>query len=272
MLYSIIVSLLFGLLAIFPPYLGFLYSGKIIKEFDNRGLLKGSIVFIVSAILISFVFSIKPMIFMFFSVYGISIIFYFILRKFDFGKWDKAFIATIFSIVLGTFVLINNKVFFLTLRSELINQVMNTVASLDKSVPIENVNLVIKEFFDKLLIYTIVFVFFSNLLTYINVNRKEWLRWELSYIFIIGYIATFLYGKYAVDNYYVTSIRESIRIIYMIYGIKEFYLKVKEKLKLKFLTLGITMLLYNLEPFIFFVYGALKSFKLVKKNEEEKNV
>ena len=36
MLYSIIVSLLFGLLAIFPPYLGFLYSGKIIKEFEKQ--------------------------------------------------------------------------------------------------------------------------------------------------------------------------------------------------------------------------------------------
>ena len=33
MLYSIIVSLLLGLLAVFPPYLGFLYTGKIIKEF-----------------------------------------------------------------------------------------------------------------------------------------------------------------------------------------------------------------------------------------------
>ena len=45
MLYSIIVSLLLGLLAVFPPYLGFLYTGKIIKEFKDRGIKKGLIVF-----------------------------------------------------------------------------------------------------------------------------------------------------------------------------------------------------------------------------------
>lgn len=272
MLYSIIVSLLFGLLAIFPPYLGFLYSGKIIKEFEKRGLLKGSIVFFISAILISFVFSIRPMILVFFSIYGISIAFYFLLRKFNFGNWDKAFITTIVSILIGAFILIYEKVFFLTLKDELVKQVMNTVASLDKSVSIEDINLIIRDFFDKLLIYTVVFIFFSHLLTYIVVNKKDSLKWELSYVFIIIYILTFLYGKYGIDNYYVRSLRESVQFIYMIYGMKEFYIKIREKLKLKFLTLGITMLLYTLEPFIFFIYGALRSFKLVKKNEEEKDV
>lgn len=272
MLYSIIVSLLFGLLAIFPPYLGFLYSGKIIKEFEKRGLLKGSIVFVISAILISFIFSIRPMILVFFSIYGISIAFYFLLKKFDFGKWDKAFIATIVSILLGALILNYEKVFFLTLKEELIKQVMNTVASIDKAVPIQDVNLMIKDFFDKLFIYTAIFIFFSHILTYIVVNKKNSLKWELSYVFIIIYILTFLYGKYGIDNYYVRSLRESVQFIYMIYGMKEFYVKIREKLKLKFLTLGITMLLYSLEPFIFFIYGALRSFKLVKKNEEEKNV
>ena len=48
MLYSIIVSLLLGLLAVFPPYLGFLYTGKIIKEFKDRWIKKGLIVFFLS--------------------------------------------------------------------------------------------------------------------------------------------------------------------------------------------------------------------------------
>lgn len=268
MIYSVVVALLLGLLSIFPPYLGFLYSGKIIKEVKNRGYIKGLIIFGISGGLISVVFNVLPLVYIFFGIYGIMILFYFLMEKTILEKWDKAFIITCISIVAIFIIYYTNLDFFKYLNDGLTKQITETMSKFDKNIPQAETLKIIEDFFNNLLSYMMIFIFFSNILTYVVIDKKNWEKWEFSYIYLIPYIVFFLLNKYGtMDKYIIYNLMESIKYIYVIYGLKEFYINLKNKSKLKFFSIGIAILIYSIQPFILFVYGALKSFKLTKKED-----
>lgn len=268
MIYSIVIALSLVLLSVFPPYLGFLYSGKIIEEFKKRGLFKGLIIFGISGSLISTVFSQLPLVFIYFSIYGTMILCYFIFEKTNLKKWDKAFIITIISFIFIFLIYYANQDFFKLLKESMNNSIWDAVAKLDKSMPQKEVMEILKNFYDKLLSYLMIFVFLSNVLTYVILDKKTWEKSEFSYIFLLGYIFSFLFVKYSgTENYILNNLAESIKYAYILYGLKEFFVKIKNKSKLKFFSIGVTVLLYSIQPFIFFVYGGLKSFKLTKKED-----
>lgn len=271
MLYSIIVALALGLLSIFPPYVGFLYSGKIIKEFKEKGLKKGLIILGVSGSLIAIVFNILPVVLMFFGVYGTIILMYFIFQKIKLSNWDKAFITTLIATALVVLVFYGNKEFFITLKDSTVKEVLATMIKIDKTITEPMIMASIDEVLSNLLNYSVVFIFISSLLTYVVVDRQNWEKWEFSYVYLLGYIISFLLIKFGKDSTNFTrNLMEIFKTLYIIYGVKEFYVIVKNKSKLKFFSIGLTMLIYSIEPFILFVYGAIKSFKL--KKEEETNV
>jgi len=271
MLYSIIVALSLGLLSIFPPYVGFLYSGKIIKEFKERGLKKGLIIFGVSGSLVAIIFNILPIVLMFFGVYGTIILLYFLFQKTKLHNWDKTFITTVIATFLVVLVFYTNKSFFVFLKDSTVKEVIETMTKIDKSITPPMIMASISEVLNNLLNYTVIFIFISSLLTYVVVDRSDWEKWEFSYVYLIGYIITFLLIKFGKnDSILIKNLMESFKTLYVLYGVKEFYVRVKTKSKLKFFSIGLTMLIYSIEPFILFVYGAIKSFKL--KKEEETNV
>ena len=252
MLYSIIVSLLLGLLAVFPPYLGFLYTGKIIKEFKDRGIKKGLIVFFLSGIGISLVFNVIPLIAMFFSIYGVILVLYLIFFFFDIGEWNKAFMSTVISMLLLGIIYLLNRDFFLNLKVVFIEQVLVTIKKVEPSISGDEALKMTKDIFNELLVYSTVFVFLHNLLTSFTINLKKTINWEFSYVFLLGYIVAFVAIK-----------------IYILYGFKEFYLKIKNIFKMKFLSFGIVLLILSIQPAILFIYGSLKSFKLFTAKEED---
>lgn len=271
MLYSIIVAVSLGLLSIFPPYVGFLYSGKIIKEFKARGVLKGSIIFLISGAFVAFIFNIFPIIYMFFGVYGVIILFYFLFEKTKLHNWDKAFIMTVISMVIIIAIYYTNKTFFINLKDSTIKEVIATMTKIDGNITKDSIMLAINDTLNSMASYFAIFIFLSAILTYVVVNRESWEKWEFSYIYLVGYIISFLLSKYwKTDDLILKNLVNSFKYFYIIYGIKEFYVRVKSRSKLKFFSIGLTLLLYSIEPFILFVYGAIKSFKL--RNEEEKNV
>ena len=271
MLYSIIVSLLLGLLAVFPPYLGFLYVGKIIKEFKDRGIKKGLIIFFLSGIGVSLVFNVIPLIAMFFSVYGVILVLYFIFEKYDIGEWNKAFMSTTISMLLLGIIYLLNRDFFLNLKTAFIEQVLITIKKVEPSVSSEEAMKMTKDIFHELLVYSSVFIFLQNILTSFTVNFKKAIKWEFSYIFLLGYIGAFVAIKlYKIDNVFVQNLMDSIKYLYILYGFKEFYLKIKNTFKMKFLSFGIVLLILSIQPAILFIYGSLKSFKLFTAKEEDK--
>ena len=173
MLYSIIVSLLLGLLAVFPPYLGFLYTGKIIKEFKDRGIKKGLIVFFLSGIGISLVFNVIPLIAMFFSIYGVILVLYLIFEKYDIGEWNKAFMSTVISMLLLGIIYLLNRDFFLNLKVVFIEQVLVTIKKVEPSISGDEALKMTKDIFNELLVYSTAFVFLQNLLTSFTINLKK---------------------------------------------------------------------------------------------------
>ena len=270
MLYSIIVSLLLGLLAVFPPYLGFLYTGKIIKEFKDRGIKKGLIVFFLSGIGISLIFNVIPLIAMFFSIYGVILVLYLIFEKYDIGEWNKAFMSTVISMLLLGIIYLLNRDFFLNLKVVFIEQVLVTIKKVEPSISGDEALKMTKDIFNELLVYSTVFVFLQNLLTSFTINLKKSINWEFSYVFLLGYIVTFVAIKiYKIDNIYVQNLMDSIKYLYILYGFKEFYLKIKNIFKMKFLSFGIVLLILSIQPAILFIYGSLRSFKLFTAKEED---
>lgn len=271
MFYSIIVSLLLGLVAVFPPYLGFLYTGKLINEFKNRGVRKGLIIFFLSGIGISLVFSEIPLISIFFSVYGTIFILYLTFEKYDIGEWNKAFMSTIISILLLGIIYLLNRDFFLNLKEIFTQQILITMKKVEPSIPSEEALKMTKDIFKELLTYFTVFIFLQNLLTSFTVNLKKSINWEFSYVFLLGYIGAFIAIRfYNIDNLYVQNLMNSIKYLYILYGFKELYVKVKNTLKMKFLSFGIGLLILSIQPAILFIYGSLRSFKIFTAKEEDK--
>lgn len=270
MLYSIIVSLFLGLLAVFPPYLGFLYTSKIIKEFKNRGLLKGLIIFILSGIGIGVIFNVIPLILSFYSVYGVIIALYFIFEKYDIGEWNKAFMSMVISaLCLGIVYLLNEK-FFLNLKELFAQQVVITIKKMDPNMLDKEILKMTKQVFEEFLSYSAVFIFLQNLFTTYAINFTKKISWDFSYVFLIGYISAFISIKYfEVDNVYVKNLLDTVKYLYILYGFSKFNKLINDKLNMKFLSFGITLLIITLQPALLFIYGSIKSFKLFIPKEED---
>lgn len=270
MFYAIVVAFMLGLLSILPPYFGFLYSSKVIKEIKTRGWKKGLTIFLISGVGVSLVFNVIPLILVFFAIYGTTIAIYFIMEKFEVEQWNLAFLSTLLTMVLLGIIYLLNRNFFILLQKEFTNQIILTMGKIDKSVPMEEILSISKSFFDSLLTYLAVFIFLSNIFTSYIIDKENSDKWEFSYIFLLAYIAAFIAIKYfKQESIYFTNIRESIKYFYIIYGLKESFVIIRKKTKMKFFSAGIVMLIYTIQPAILFIYGSLKSFKLFNKKEED---
>lgn len=270
MLYSIITSLFLGLLAVFPPYLGFLYSSKIIKEFKNRGILKGFIIFGISGIGIGLVFNIIPLILMFYSVYGVIIAMYFVFERYDIGEWNKAFMSMIISILCIGIVYLLNEEFFIKLKEAMTQQIILTIQKMDKNIVDKDTINITKEVFRELLAYSTVFIFLQNLFTSYVINVKNKISWDFSYVFLLVYIGTFIAIKFLkLDNIYIQNTLNAIKYLYILYGFFKFNEYMLKKSKMKFLSFGITLVIFMIQPALLFIYGSIKSFKLFTAKEED---
>lgn len=273
MFYAIIISISLGLFSIFPPYLGFFYTAKIIKEFEERGLIKGLIILGISSAIISYIFGIKPLVLVFFSIYGTIIILYFILKKIDFmSEWDKAFVIAIVAIIGIYSIYITNTDFFISFKDALMKQISLTITKIDGTIDLKEIQKVYIEFFKGTLALLFTFTFVSYLLTRYFVNKDGSDKWEFSYVFILGFIIAFIAIKfYNVKNIIVLNIVDAVKNVYAIYGIKCIYVFVKEKTKGKGNMLGVAtaMLLYSIHPIILFILGSITSFKLFRTKQED---
>ncbi len=268
MLGQIFLIILFGLLAFIPPYFGFLYPNLIIKNIKNKGRLFGLGIIIVSLLINYFVMESSFAIIIFSIIYIPIIISYFALEKINIGKWDKALLTTLFSLILLLLFYHFDKSQFIEINNSINKQIVIAVNEQWKEFETIDKNQLINTIISAKRASLFMIIFLQNLFTLIFIKDKD--KNELHYIFAFVYIISFFYLKfYQEKNLIMENLSLISQQVYGMYGIKELYLIFKKFFKMRFLSGALCLILYIKFPIFMFVLGAVMSFKYFTRNKED---
>lgn len=105
-------------------------------------------------------------------------------------------------------------------------------------------------------------------LTYYFLNRESFLKWEVSYLWLVPYIVLFFIEKYTSFGGNLTgNILEVLKIVYIMYFMKIVASILNEKVKKQSLCFIVGVFLALISPEFAFIFGALASgikIKIVK--------
>lgn len=105
-------------------------------------------------------------------------------------------------------------------------------------------------------------------LTYYFVDRESYFKWEVSYLWLIPYVAVFFIEKYtSIGGNLTGNILQVLKIVYIMYFMKVVAGILNERLKKQSLCFTIGVVLGLVSPEFAFIFGALASvvkIKLVK--------
>ncbi|MCK5779741.1 MAG: hypothetical protein KAH04_01915, partial [Psychrilyobacter sp.] len=154
---------------------------------------------------------------------------YYIFERSSMDIFDRIFISTIGSTVIGYFLLIN-LVGTPTETMSLMEKIYSEYLKLDPTV-LKKIMEYIKT---NLLFIVFTYVLVINYFTYFLLKGKEYRKWKMSYLWIILFIATFFIWKVLkIDNFYIKNIYSISTLIYVIYGVKVLYSMVRARIKWK---------------------------------------
>ena len=112
--------------------------------------------------------------------------------------------------------------------------------------------------------YSFIFgyAYIQSLILYVVKKKGELRRWKVSYLWVLIYVAAFVYKYFTKENgVLISNIMEIGRGIFYIFGIKEFLNISEAKLKSRFLAQILTVFLFSILPISMFIYGGMVSFK-----------
>lgn len=250
---GIMTGLLFLILQTFPP-LGFILPIYKIKKLGALGIKEHLIVNILAVGVITIVDYKLALVYLAFLVPEFG--YYFILGNFkNLKAFDRIVIVAIATSV--TFFLVYSLIFkYSGVSFEMIREIYEKNVKLKKE-DLESAFIFIKNYSYYLaFVYSFVIVFAICLFF----NRKSFIYWEISYLWIIPYIALFFLKHFDVlQGIYVENGLKILTVIFIPYGMKSIYLSLLSFTKMKFLCRIAVLLILLYNPQLFFIYGVISS-------------
>ncbi|BDU50965.1 hypothetical protein [Haliovirga abyssi] len=269
----IITKFIFIILSMIFPAFGGVVPGYSIK--NRNGINKKNMILseIIIFALVALIFDLKIAIFVYSIFLSIELLYY-LLEKSKIKKIDKIIIISF--ALLGLLY-----IFFYFNQKDIINAVelaKKTYISFGIS------KVAVNEVFAYMSLYgffiAYFYLFFVVFITYYMLDYKEFKEWKISYYILLGYVVAFIIKYiFKVENIYINNFIMIIKLGYVIYGSKEIYYLLVEKLKSKILSnllvVMITMFLYSITFYIggFFSLIDMDSFKkkIINKKDNNKN-
>ncbi|MEI6857874.1 hypothetical protein [Psychrilyobacter sp.] len=122
-----------------------------------------------------------------------------------------------------------------------------------------------------LLVIVFTYSLVINYFTYFIVKGKTYREWNISYLWVLVYIITFLIDKtLKIDNFYVKNLYSITTLIYIIYGIKVLYSVFREKIGWRVYGKSLAIVTACFFPIGIFILGVMNSFGIIKINKRRK--
>lgn len=251
---GIITGVLFILLQVFPP-LGVILPIYKIKKLGTLGKKEHLIVNIIAVILIAVVELNLVLVYLAFLIPEIG--YYFILSKLKkFNVFDRITLVTAVS-AIGFFLVYYLIFTYSDVSFDMVKRILSEKNSQFSGQELESAFNFIKNYsFYLVFLYSYLIVFIICFFF----QRKSFLYWEISYLWIIPYIILFFLKYFKIfDGIYAENILRILQVIFIPYGIKSLYLSLFSFTKRKFLARIAVLLIFMYNPQLFFIYGVIFS-------------
>lgn len=250
---GIIAGVLFLALQTFPP-LGVILPIYKLKKLSGFGIKEHLIVNGIALTMVSFVDLNFAFIYLAFLVPEFG--YYLILNKFKkLNAFDKIILVTLATSVAFFavyFVIFKNS----GVSFDMIRDIYEKNVQLNGR-DLEAAFIYIKEYTFYLTFLYSFFIVFSICFFF---NRKSFIYWEISYLWIIPYIALFFLKHFGIlEGTYLENALKILQVIFIPYGMKCLHLSLLSFTKRKFLTRIAVILIFIYNPQLFFIYGVIFS-------------
>ncbi|TDT71487.1 hypothetical protein EV215_0863 [Hypnocyclicus thermotrophus] len=256
MILTLILGVVYFYLGLFAPLFSFVFPFFMInqkKKFKNS-YIKFNIYTYILILLLSFTAKEDKIIVVIFVVnYVIIQIVYFFINKIN--NFEKIFLSSVLSSFNFLIFYLIQKDFF-DKNLKLLQEVYINYFKLNQQ---EVINYF--KFFKSNSLYIIfIYMFLNVLILYFLINKKYFSNIKFKYYYLIFFIISIIYLKYIGYNYILNNLLQIIQFTYMIYGVYKAYSILK--IKNRFMSLSIVIMIFLISPFIYFLFGAFESFDL----------
>ncbi|MBZ4683126.1 MAG: hypothetical protein JG768_550 [Fusobacteriales bacterium] len=265
MIFTLILGVLYFYLGLFAPLFSFIFPFFMInqKKKLKNNYLKFNIYTYILILLSSFIANDDKIIVLIFLInYAIIQSVYFFIKKLN--NFEKIF----FSGILSSF----NFLIFYLIQKDFFNKNLKLLQEVYINYLKFNEQEVINyfKFFKSNSLYIIfVYIFLNVLILYFLINKEYFSNLKFKYYYLIIFIVGIVYLKYIGYNYILSNLLQITQFTYMVYGIYKAYDILKSKLKNRFLSSSIVMIIFLISPFIYFLFGAFESFDLKIFNKKK---
>ncbi|MGL5089039.1 MAG: hypothetical protein ACRC6Z_06260 [Cetobacterium sp.] len=251
---GIIIAALF-LVSTSLPFLSWILPFYKIKKLENANLKTKIITNIVAILAIGWIDT--KFLMTYFGVFVSIEVLYYIFKKYGakVKEFDKIFITTLIVSILISIYVYFNRVGF-NLGFEQLKDIYIQKTSFTK-YEVDNAFKFIKDNFTYLIF---VYISMTVFLTYYFLNKEKFLEWDVSYFWLIPYIAIFFIDKYtSLGGSSTESILNILKLIYSMYFIKIATGILNGKVKKQSICFVVGVLLTLISPDLAFIFGGLAS-------------
>ena len=259
---GIIIAALF-LVSTSMPFLSWVLPYYKIKKLENANLKTKIIANIVALAAIAWV-DIHFLV-TYIGVFVSIEILYYILKKY--GKniqyFDKIFIT---SLIIGAGVCVY--IYFNRVGLNIGFEQLKNLYLQKTTFTQYEVDMAFKYIKDNFTYLVFAYLNMTVFLTYYFLNKESFLKWEVSYLWLVPYVIIFFIEKYtSLGGNLISNILEVLKIVYIMYFMKIVASILNEKVKKQSLCFTVGVFLALISPEFAFIFGALASgikIKIVK--------